>query len=468
MFARESLEIFDHVDVVPNRQDGGGVLRIANAIQRDLQHLIRAPGHIAKDARVENRTAATDQVIATVMGRTDHPIARFEQRERAIDHLSCQPRIVDADGHDLLRAVKEESFRKGHRQTIAQRRAGLHCQRVIAERPAECVAIRGGGRRPEDFNLHVGIRAANRLQQIAQHRFVHRERFLRADGLAEARLHFSELRHARKYEQTLGGWSGGGEHGGKYSEAVRRIALVTDFGTRDPYVAAMKGVIAARTDAPILDCTHEIAPFDLWEAAFYLRPIIRYWPDGTIFAIVIDPGVGTSRRMIAIDSAGKLFLAPDNGVLTFVIGIAHAVENESLFLPDGSTTFHGRDRFAPVAAALANGLSIEQLGPRVEDLARLDYEPPTYERKRAEGTIVAVDRFGNLITDLERSRIPFTSFVLQARQMSVSRMSATYTGKGPFMIIGSTGCVEVSAPQTSAAAALQLNRGDRVTIVPAT
>jgi len=248
---------------------------------------------------------------------------------------------------------------------------------------------------------------------------------------------------------------------------MRRIALVTDFGTRDPYVAAMKGVIASRTDAPTLECTHEIAAFDVWEAAFYLRPIVRYWPDGTIFTVVIDPGVGTSRRIIAIDSAGTFFLGPDNGVLTFIIGIAHAVENESLFLPDSSTTFHGRDRFAPVAAALANGMSVEQLGPRVESLVRLDYAPPVYDRKRAEGTIVAVDRFGNLITDLERAKIPLTSFELQARQKTVSRIATTYSGEGAFLIIGSTGCVEISVPQASAAALLQLSRGDRVTIVPA-
>lgn len=248
---------------------------------------------------------------------------------------------------------------------------------------------------------------------------------------------------------------------------MRRIALVTDFGTRDPYVAAMKGVIASRTSAPILDCTHDIAPFDVWEAAFYLRPIVRYWPDGTIFTVVIDPGVGTSRRIIAVDSAGTFFLAPDNGVLTFVIGIAHSVENESLFLPDSSTTFHGRDRFAPVAAALANGMEVEQLGPRVESVMKIDYTPPVYERKRAEGTIVAVDRFGNLITDVERSKLPFASFALQARQMTVSRVATSYSGEGPFLIVGSTGCVEISVPQASAAALLQLSRGDRVTIVPA-
>ena len=247
---------------------------------------------------------------------------------------------------------------------------------------------------------------------------------------------------------------------------MRRIALITDFGSRDPYVGGMKGVIAARTEAPILDCTHEIAPFDVWEAAFYIRAAARYWPDDAIFTVVVDPGVGTARRIIAIDSAGKIFLAPDNGVLTFVIGIAHVVENGSLFLPDSGTTFHGRDRFAPVAAALANGLSIEQLGPRVDDLVRLEYTGPVYDRKRVDGTIVAIDRFGNLITDIERARIPFNAFELKARPITVSRISATYSGAGPFMIVGSTGCIEIYFRAASAAALLQLSRGDRVTIVP--
>jgi S-adenosylmethionine hydrolase len=245
---------------------------------------------------------------------------------------------------------------------------------------------------------------------------------------------------------------------------MRRVGLITDFGTRDPYVAAMKGVIASRTEAPIVDCTHEIAPFDVWEAAFYIRAMARYWPDGTIFTVVVDPGVGTSRRIVAVDSAGQIFVAPDNGVLTFVIGIAHSVENESLFLPDGSTTFHGRDRLAPVAAALANGLSIEQLGPRVDDLARIPYTPPVYDQRRVEGTIVAIDRFGNCITDIERSRIPFTKFAVQ--KPAITRVSTTYGGEGPFLIIGSTGCVEISVAGASAAAVLRLERGDRVTIVP--
>ena len=145
----------------------------------------------------------------------------------------------------------------------------------------------------------------------------------------------------------------------KYSfrAPMRTIALLTDFGTRDPYVAAMKGVIASRCEARIADLTHEIAPFDVWEAAFFLRDVVAYWPEGTVFVCVVDPGVGSSRRILALESAGRFYLAPDNGLLHFVLPDAgpFSVTNDALFLPNGSTTFHGRDRFAPVAAAIANG-----------------------------------------------------------------------------------------------------------------
>src|SRR5437763_17146739 len=119
------------------------------------------------------------------------------------------------------------------------------------------------------------------------------------------------------------------------------IALLTDFGTRDPYVAAMKGVIAARCDARIEELTHEIAPFDVFGAAWCLRSVVEYWPAGTIFVAVIDPEVGTARRIVAGRKNGKVFLAPDNGVLTFSVEETVSVENESFFLPTGSSTFHG-------------------------------------------------------------------------------------------------------------------------------
>ena len=260
------------------------------------------------------------------------------------------------------------------------------------------------------------------------------------------------------------------------------IALLTDFGTRDPYVAAMKGVIASRCDARIADLTHEIAPFDVFGAAFFLRDVVPYWPPGTIFVAVIDPGVGTSRRIVAAQHDGRTFLAPDNGVLSLVIGRAAvpaagpvasrrrppavSVQNESFFLPNGSTTFHGRDRFAPVAAAIANGTALSELGPPIDDLVHLDYSPPSYGDGRAEGTIIAVDRFGNLITDIEAAKIAFAP-VLRAGSHVVDRVEQNYgdAKRGAFLIVGSTGCLEVSVANGSAADVLQLGRGERVSIV---
>lgn len=235
-----------------------------------------------------------------------------------------------------------------------------------------------------------------------------------------------------------------------------RIALITDFGTRDPYVAAMKGVLAAGTDAAIFDLSHDIAPFDAWEAAFFLRDVVPYWPTQTIFVIVVDPGVGTARRILAVESRGKIFLAPDNGVLHFIDGRARSVENERLFLPGGSTTFHGRDRFAPVAAAIASGVAISELGPEVQERQRLDYEEPTSTR----GTIVRIDRFGNAVTDLRNHNGKLQT----ANGQRIERWSHTYEGDGPFLIRGSTGHIEISIAQASAAAVLQLRRGERVEI----
>ena len=246
------------------------------------------------------------------------------------------------------------------------------------------------------------------------------------------------------------------------------IALLTDFGTRDPYVAAMKGVIAARCDARVVDLTHEIAPFDVFGAAFFLRDVVDYWPAKTIFVAVIDPGVGTSRRIVAAERDGRVFLAPDNGVLSLVAAPpVISVENESFFLPHGSSTFHGRDRFAPVAAAIANGTALSELGPRVDDLVRLDYTPPSYAEERVDGTVVAVDRFGNLVTDVEVSKVAFDP-VLRAGWHVVGRTERNYgdAGDGPFLIAGSTGRIEVSVANGSAADLLQLSRGEKVSLTP--
>lgn len=246
-----------------------------------------------------------------------------------------------------------------------------------------------------------------------------------------------------------------------------RIALLTDFGTRDPYVAAMKGVLASRTDAPVQDLTHDIPPFDVVGAAWFLGTAARWWPAGTIFVCVVDPGVGTSRRIVAIEEEERIFLAPDNGLLTFVWkgSRAHAVENETMFLPGDCKTFHGRDRFAPVAAALANGTPLSDVGPMLAHLTTLHYEPPTYADV-VRGTVVAVDRFGNVITDIETAKIPFAPFALQIRELTLDRVEETYgnAAPGPFLITGSTGCLEISIANASAAERLHLRRLERVVV----
>jgi S-adenosylmethionine hydrolase len=242
------------------------------------------------------------------------------------------------------------------------------------------------------------------------------------------------------------------------------IALLTDFGTRDPYVAAMKGVIASRTNVPVVDLTHEIAPFDVLEAAWFLRAVVWYWPAGTIFVCVVDPGVGSERRILAEEGAGRIFLAPDNGLLRSAgapgdVAI-HSVENTSLFLPTTATTFHGRDRFAPVAAAIANGLPLHELGPRVHDIVTLGPEE--------QDSVIHIDRFGNIITNIEASRIPFVRFALQVNEHVIDRMERHYqdAAPGPFLIVGSTGHIEISIANGSAAELLQVKRHQRVEIRP--
>lgn len=254
----------------------------------------------------------------------------------------------------------------------------------------------------------------------------------------------------------------------EYIRPVRRIALLTDFGTRDPYVAAVKGVLASRTEAPVHDLTHDLAPFDVLGAAWFLGTAARCWPEETIFVCVVDPGVGTSRRIVALEEDGRVFLAPDNGLLTFVWkgAAARSVENEELFLPGGTTTFHGRDRFAPVAAALANGMALENVGPAVPRLQTLRYEPPSYRDVVVRGTIVAIDRFGNAITDIETAKIPFAPFGLHVRDLHFDRLEQNYgdAAPGPFLITGSTGCIEISIANASAAERLHLRRLERVEV----
>lgn len=245
------------------------------------------------------------------------------------------------------------------------------------------------------------------------------------------------------------------------------VALLTDFGTRDPYVAAMKSVIASRCDATILDLTHEIPPFDVFEAAFVLAGIADYLQRKQFIVVaVVDPGVGTERRLLAMERKGQIFLAPDNGLLTLLEGgEVRSVENDSLFLPGGSNTFHGRDRFAPVAAALAAGTSFAELGPSIPrvEIVKLDYEPPRTDGNVTVGTVIAIDRYGNAITDIPAEELE-PGAELRVREHLINAFARTYQDveRGPFMIIGSRRTFEISVANGSAADLLQIARFDRV------
>jgi S-adenosyl-L-methionine hydrolase (adenosine-forming) len=245
------------------------------------------------------------------------------------------------------------------------------------------------------------------------------------------------------------------------------IALLTDFGTADPYVAAMKGVLASRTTAPVADLSHEIPPYDVFEAALFLGDVVRYWPDDTIFVAVIDPGVGSERRIVIADDGRRIFIAPDNGLLSFVAGPAtksYELSRENLELETVSRTFHGRDLFAPAAAALAGGKRPEDLGRAMPagDLVRLDYQPPRYLQHEASGSVIRIDRFGNLVTDLEAERLPPSAECEAVIGTSTISESAESYAEGPagrpFLIVGSRDTFEISVSGASAAEALQIAR----------
>ena len=186
------------------------------------------------------------------------------------------------------------------------------------------------------------------------------------------------------------------------------IALLSDFGTRDHYVGTMKGVILGICpDVTLVDITHDVAPHDVLEGALELAASYRFFPAGTIFLAVVDPGVGSSRRGIAAEIGDYRFVCPDNGVLTGVVRetppkkVIELTERRYA-RPTVSRTFEGRDRFAPAAAWMAKGIQLTALGRNLPDYQRLDIPTPVVENGQVSGAVLRVDRFGNLITNIDR------------------------------------------------------------------
>ncbi|MDE2149800.1 MAG: SAM-dependent chlorinase/fluorinase [Gammaproteobacteria bacterium] len=236
------------------------------------------------------------------------------------------------------------------------------------------------------------------------------------------------------------------------------IALLTDFGTQDAYVGVMKGVILDIVrDVRVVDLTHAVGPQDLRAGAYVLWSAYRYFPDGTVFCAVVDPGVGSARRALALrlaaDGRRYAFVAPDNGLLTPLLDSASlsaavALENPRYRLPAPSATFHGRDVFAPAAAHLAAGVPLEALGPALDpqSLVRIDWPQPQRTPEGWHGCVLYVDRFGNLITNLPGTAIADGDWRVRVAQITIERIARTFADVpegSPVAYIGSSGLLEL-------------------------
>jgi S-adenosylmethionine hydrolase len=250
---------------------------------------------------------------------------------------------------------------------------------------------------------------------------------------------------------------------------VRRITLLTDFGTADTYVAEMKGVICTLApDAAIVDLTHDVPPRDVVAGALALARVVPLFPEGTIHVAVVDPGVGTPRRAVIVRTSRSWLVGPDNGVLALAARgegtvQAVAITNPALARPVVSRTFHGRDVFAPAAAHLARGVPPSEFGPAIADLAELDLPAPIVDGDRLVGEVVAVDRFGNAITNISEAALAAfagdRAVVATAGASPPARRVGTYgdarTGEA-IALVGGGGFLELAVRDGDAARAFGL------------
>jgi hypothetical protein len=277
------------------------------------------------------------------------------------------------------------------------------------------------------------------------------------------------------------------------------ITLTTDFGMSDAFVGAMKGVILGiNPKAQIVDVSHEIPPQDIDRAAFVVKSAASCFPKGTIHVVVVDPGVGTERPVLAVRTEGGVFLAPDNGVLKYIFAGHPGAEvfnvtRSEYFRERVSRTFHGRDIFAPVAAHLSKGLAPEKLGSPFADFERGSVARPVRSPNRIAGVIIAFDRFGNGITNIPAEwtegpdsirtagpapvRIEATALdgtvdpgsvtirVAERTFVSLSRSYLDVAAGEPLVLAGSEGTLEISVNRGNARAALDLKLGEAVEVL---
>ena len=259
------------------------------------------------------------------------------------------------------------------------------------------------------------------------------------------------------------------------------ITLTTDFGLNDHFVGAMKGVILEIVpEAAIVDISHAVQAFDVLDGAIAISQAYSYFPNGTVHVVVVDPGVGTTRRPIMASSDGYHFVAPDNGVLSMVyakeerIHVRH-VTSDHYFRQPVSNTFHGRDVFAPVAAYLAKQVDSHKFGDEIEDFVRFAApRPKPAGDNRIRAVVLKVDRFGNLITNVTPQDVPalFSGkpdlFKIVVGSKEVTEIQTSYAEGAPgqvFGILGSMGYLEIAANRAPASQITGANKGSEVTIV---
>jgi S-adenosylmethionine hydrolase len=253
------------------------------------------------------------------------------------------------------------------------------------------------------------------------------------------------------------------------------ITLTTDFGLKDPYVAEMKGaILTINKNANIIDITHEIGKFDIKAAAFTLASAAPYFPRGTVHLAVVDPGVGTARRGVIIQTRQGFFVGPDNGVLMLAAqnqGIEHicALTNPKFMLSPVSSTFHGRDIFAPAAAHLDLGVKPSEFGPEVHDVLMPNYTSVQRSGDCLAGEVIHIDGYGNVITNIPQTLATENKFVTiklgnVLRQVEFKKTYAQAKNNEIVALIGSQGFLELALNQGNAAKRLQAKVGDKLEV----
>ena len=262
-------------------------------------------------------------------------------------------------------------------------------------------------------------------------------------------------------------------------EAKETITLTSDFGLKDPYAAEMKGVILTiNPGAVIVDITHDIEKFNIQMGAFTLASAAPYFPKGTVHLAVVDPGVGTKRRAIIIQTKQAYFVGPDNGLLILAaenqeITHTYQLTNQKFMLPETSSTFHGRDVFAPAAAYIEKGIKPEKLGPEIFDPVKPEFAQIKHEKDSIIGRVLDVDSFGNIITNINKSAITKNSEVINVKILNFQlklRLKKTYgetKPNEPLALIGSHGFLEIALNRGSAAKKYQATVGMEIAVSPA-